>query len=109
MLTLTKEELKSHQNAKVYYICGKILLIKFANDKHYRKVRDHCHYNGKYRGAASNICNLKSNMPIETPAVFHKDSNYDYLTHVPCSRFLLLFLKAQISQFSKDSVFLIKL
>ena len=23
------------------------------------KVRDHCHYTGKYRGAAHNICNLR--------------------------------------------------
>ena len=25
----------------------------------YRKVKDHCHYTGKYRGAAYNICNLR--------------------------------------------------
>ena len=31
-----------------------ILLIK----KHH-KVRHHCHYMGKYRGAAHNICNLR--------------------------------------------------
>ena len=24
-----------------------------------RSVRDHCHYAGKYRGAAPNICNLR--------------------------------------------------
>ena len=33
MLLLTKKELKSHQYAKVYYICGNIFLKKFANDK----------------------------------------------------------------------------
>ena len=43
MLTLIKEELKSHQDAKVCYICGKRFLKKFANDKNYRKVRDYCH------------------------------------------------------------------
>ena len=42
MLPLTKEELKSHQEAESCYICGKKLLKKFANDKNYRKVRDHC-------------------------------------------------------------------
>ena len=26
--------------------------------KSYHKVRDHCHYNGKLRGAAHSICNL---------------------------------------------------
>ena len=34
MLPLTKEELKSHQDAKVCYICGKIILNK-AKDKNY--------------------------------------------------------------------------
>ena len=28
------------------------------NDKKQQKVRDHCHYTEKYRGAAHNICNL---------------------------------------------------
>ena len=27
------------------------------------KVRDHCHYTGKYRGAAHKICNLMYNTP----------------------------------------------
>ena len=25
----------------------------------YHKIRDHCHYTGKYRGAAHDICNLR--------------------------------------------------
>ena len=29
------------------------------NDKKYYKVRDHCQYTGKYRGAVHNICNLR--------------------------------------------------
>ena len=28
ILSLTKEELKSHEEAKVYYICGKKILMK---------------------------------------------------------------------------------
>ena len=27
--------------------------------KIYHKLRDHCHYTGKYRGAAYSICNLR--------------------------------------------------
>ena len=42
------------------------------------KVRDHCHYTGKYRDAALSICNLKFNVPHEIPIVFDNDSNYDY-------------------------------
>ena len=75
---LTKEELKSHQDAKVCCARVKKFLKKFANDKNYRKVKDHCHYTGKYRGAAHSICNLIFNVPIEILAVFHDGSNYDY-------------------------------
>ena len=45
------------------------------NDKNtselYHKVRDHCHYPGKFRGAAQSICDLKHKIPKEIPIVFH--------------------------------------
>ena len=41
------------------------------------KVRDHCHFTGKYRGAAHKECNLKYRKPNFTPVVFHNLSNYD--------------------------------
>ena len=41
------------------------------------KVRDHCHYTGKYRGAAHNRCNLKYRKPKFIPVVFHNLSGYD--------------------------------
>ena len=44
----------------------------------YEKVRDNCHYAGKYRDAAHSICNLKFNVPHEIPVVFHNGSNCDY-------------------------------
>ena len=44
----------------------------------YKKVRYHCHYAGKYRGATQSICNLKFNMDDGIPVVFNKCSNYDY-------------------------------
>ena len=78
MLPLTKKELKPYQEAKICYICGNAILEKFTKDKNYRKVRDHCHYTGKYRGAADSICNLKFNVSNEIPVVFHRVSNYDY-------------------------------
>ena len=48
MLSLTKEELKSHQDAKVCYSCEKKILKKFSKSINYRKVRDHCDYTGKW-------------------------------------------------------------
>ena len=41
------------------------------------KVRDHCHYTGRYRGAAHNKCNLKYKKPKFIPVVFHNLSGYD--------------------------------
>ena len=35
MSPLTKEELKSHQDAELCYICRKRILKTFSNDKHY--------------------------------------------------------------------------
>ena len=43
-----------------------------------QKVRDHCHYTGKYRGAAHSICNLNYKIPREILVVFHNESTYDY-------------------------------
>ena len=42
------------------------------------KVRDHCHYTGKYRGAAHSVCNLRYKVVKEIPVVFHNGSAYDY-------------------------------
>ena len=53
-------------------------IVKFTKNKSYGKVRDHCHYTGKYGGAAHSICNLKLNVPNEIPAVFHNGSSYHY-------------------------------
>ena len=76
MIPLTTEEKIYHNKQKICYICKK----EFNNnDKKNYKVRDHCHYTGKYRGAAHNICNLRYKVPIEIPIVFHNDSTYDYL------------------------------
>ena len=35
------------------------------DNKKYQKVRDHCHYTGKFRGAAHSICNLRYKTPKE--------------------------------------------
>ena len=77
MIPLTNEEKKIHHEQKVCYICKK----EFSTDddeKNTNKVRDHCHYTGKYRGAAPNICNLGCKTPNNFPAVFHNGSTYDY-------------------------------
>ena len=43
-----------------------------------RKVRDHCHYTGKYRGAAHSKCNINYKIVKEIPVLFHNEFVYDY-------------------------------
>ena len=73
---LTIDEEFKHHMATECYICEK----KFYEDKknNYIKVRYHCLYAGKYRGAAHKICNLMYNTRREIPVVFHNGSSYDY-------------------------------
>ena len=71
-------DLREHATKIINY--GKkemILLTKDDNNKKYHKVKDHCHYTGKHRGAAHDICNLKYKIPKEIPVVFHNGSTYD--------------------------------
>ena len=62
MIPLTIKEEIHHNKQKICYICKK----EFdTGDKKYYKVKDHCRYTGKYRGAAYNICNLRYKIPKE--------------------------------------------
>ena len=58
MKLLTNKQQKPYEKAKICYICKERFKDKRAKNKKYGKVRDHCHYTRKYRGAAYNICNL---------------------------------------------------
>ena len=78
MLPLTKEELKSHQDAKVSYVCGKTVSRKPSTSINFQKVIDYCHYACKYRCARHSICNVKFNVLMKVPVAFHNVSNYDY-------------------------------
>ena len=57
MKLLTKEQQESCEN-EICYICKE----KLRENKN-RKVRGHCHYTVKYRGAVHSICNLKQTVP----------------------------------------------
>ena len=75
IIPLTAEEKINYNDQKYCYICEK----EFGTiDKKNYKVRDHCDYTGKYRGAAHNVCNLRYKVPEEIPVVFHNGSTCDY-------------------------------
>ena len=77
MIPLTKKEEEHHNKQKNCYICKKEFDTDNSHKKHL-KVKYHCHYTGKYRAAAHNICNLRYRIPKEIPEVFHNGSTYDY-------------------------------
>ena len=72
MTELTDVLKREHEAAEKCHICPK----EFNNPKN-KKVRDHCHYTGLYRGAAHNNCNFKYRIPDYIPIVFHNLSGYD--------------------------------
>ena len=74
----------SLMKSKKYVVCH-ICKKKFCNDENensefelYHKVRDHCRYTGKCKGAAHSIYNKRYKEPKEIPVVTH---NATYDTH----------------------------
>ena len=71
-------KLFSNENVKICYICKEKFKDKYAQDKKYCKITDHCHYVGECRGAEHSICNLRYTILEEITLVFHNGANHDY-------------------------------
>ena len=69
-MIITAEEQEQFNKASNCWICGKLLNLQ-------DRVRDHCHFTGRYRGAACNICNLKYRKPNNISVFFHNLTGYD--------------------------------
>jgi len=55
-----------------------VVFVKNILLRRIKKVRDHCHFTGKYRGAAHQKCNALFRKPKFVPVKFHnKLSGYD--------------------------------
>ena len=66
------DDWRDFKTATKCFICGKDFK---EGDK---KVRDHCHFTGKYRGCAHDDCNLQFSMRYyKIPVFLHNLKNYD--------------------------------
>ena len=73
-MVMTEADERAFKRAKCCHICQKA----FANDENkMKKVRDHDHRTGKFRGAAHNKCNINFFSNRYLPVVFHNLRNYD--------------------------------
>ena len=70
MIPLTKEEEDNYNKENTCYI--------YKDDFNNDKVKDHCHFTGKYRRAAHNTCNLRYKVPKNILVIFDNGSTYDY-------------------------------
>ena len=78
IIPLTHEENNFYKEQEVCHIYKEKFCID-KDDKNFvnkRKVKDHCHYTGKFRGAAHNKCNLNYKVPKEIPLIIH-NATYD--------------------------------
>ena len=81
-----KERERFQKETKCWICNGKFTddFKQFSN-----KVRDHCHFTGRYRGAAHNKCNFLYRKLNFTPVVFHNLSGYDshlFVKNLGCSK-----------------------
>ena len=70
-----------YEEQKKCHICQKEFFYDKNEKKKFKicqKVRDDCHYTGKFRWAAHSICNLNYKVPQEIPVKIHNGSTYDY-------------------------------
>ena len=78
MIKLTVEENRFYKEQEVCHVCKKKFCMDehYDNYKNYKKVKGHCHYTGKFRGAAHSNCNLNYKVPKNILIVIH-NASYD--------------------------------
>ena len=79
MIPLIDEENKSYEEQEACHTCIENFCTD-VDDKNYKtkkRLKDHCHFTGKIRGAAHSICNLNYKVPKNIPIVIH-NASYDF-------------------------------
>ena len=73
-MKMTTDQVRAHNTATICYICKESM----TKGKKMDKVRDHCHYTGKYEGAAHTQCNIQRQVDREHMNVIcHNMTRYD--------------------------------
>ena len=80
MIPLTKGENNSYKEQEIRHICKETFCMDKDDEiyKNRRKVKDHCHYTEKVRGAVHSKCNLNYKVPKDIAIIIH---NASYDTH----------------------------
>ena len=76
MIPLTKEESKLFKEQEKCHTCEEKFCMD-KDDENYtkrKKVKDHCYYTGKFRGAAPGKRNLNYKVPKDIPTIIHNTS-----------------------------------
>ena len=74
---LTEEQEKEfYSTHNTCHICGKTNFVHTTGHP-LSRVKDHCHFTGKYRGVAHSSCNLKFKVSKRFPVIFHNLKGYD--------------------------------
>ena len=70
-LIISEEEEHLLQQSSSCWISEKLI------DNDDKKVRDHCHVTGRFRGAAHWSCNINLQLTKKVPVIFHNLRGYD--------------------------------
>ena len=70
-LIMSAEENERFEMTNICWICDKLI------ENTDKKIRDHCHITGKYRGAAHYSCNINLKITKKVPVIFHSLEGYD--------------------------------
>ena len=73
----TKKPISWRKGEKEKFVKEKLCWFCGEDFSKTRKKADHCHFSGRYRGAAHADCNLAATRPKFTPVFFHNLANYD--------------------------------
>lgn len=74
-INMTTFDWKRFHDTENCYLCGTEFLL---DQEKTVKCRDHCHFTGKFLGAACQACNLKRQRPRKLNIFLHNGSKYDF-------------------------------